>query len=90
MQYDENGNLIVDTTDTGAVSDTSSGWASQIPNLVAGINAFELSQINLERARQGLPPLSAQAYGPQVSVGLSSQTIMLIVLAIGALFVLKR
>lgn len=85
MQYDENGNFVADTSTTDA-----GGWASQIPNIVAGINAFELSQINLERARQGLPPLSAQAYGPQVSVGLSSQTIMLIAIAIGALFLLKR
>lgn len=62
-----------------------------LPQAIAGINAYQLSQINLDRARRNLPPLSAARYGPTVGVGLTGDTSKLLMygaLAVGAVFLL--
>lgn len=64
-----------------------------IPQVIAGINAYQLSQVNIDRARRGLPALSANQYGPRVGVGLSGDTqklVMFAALGLGAFMLLKR
>jgi hypothetical protein len=34
----------------------------------------QLMQLNIERAKHGLPPIDVSAYGPQVGVGIAPQT----------------
>jgi hypothetical protein len=65
-----------------------------LPNLTMGVQQLQLMQINVDRARKGLPPVDAQAYsGAYVNVGLDPNTQRLVTYAgIGllALFLLNR
>ena len=64
-----------------------------LPNLTMGVQQLQLMQINVDRARKGLPPVDAQAYsGAYVNVGLDPNTQKLVTyagLGILALFVLN-
>jgi hypothetical protein len=64
-----------------------------LPNLTMGVQQLQLMQINVDRARKGLPPVDAQAYsGAYVNVGLDPATQKLVTyagLGILALFVLN-
>jgi len=64
-----------------------------LPNLTMGVQQLQLMQINVDRARKGLPPVDAQAYsGAYVNVGLDPNTQRLVTyagLGILALFVLN-
>jgi hypothetical protein len=72
-------------------------WADTLvrilPNLTMGVQQLQLMQINVDRARKGLPPVDAQAYsGAYVNVGLDPNTQRLVTyagLGILALFVLN-
>ena len=65
-----------------------------LPNLTMGVQQLQLMQINVDRARKGLPPVDAQAYsGAYVNVGLDPNTQRLVTyagLGILALFLLNR
>jgi hypothetical protein len=65
-----------------------------LPNLTMGIQQLQLMQINVDKARKGLPPVDAQAYsGAYVNVGLDPNTQRLVTyagLGILALFLLNR
>jgi len=65
-----------------------------LPNLTMGVQQLQLMQINVDRARKGLPPVDAQAYsGAYVNVGLDPNTQRLVTyagLGLLALFVLNR
>lgn len=53
----------------------------------------KIIDLNAERARRGLPPLSVEAVSPQVNVGVSPQTRQLITYAVigaGAFYVLPH
>jgi hypothetical protein len=64
-----------------------------LPNLTMGVQQLQLMQINVDRAKKGLPPVDAQAYsGAYVNVGLDPNTQKLVTyagLGILALFVLN-
>jgi len=64
-----------------------------LPQLTLGVQQLQLMQINIDRARKGLPPLDARAYsGAYVNVGLDPNTQRLVTyagLGILALFVLN-
>jgi hypothetical protein len=50
-----------------------------------------LLNVQLERARQGLPPLNATEYGVGVNVGINPQTLLILGgVALVALFALRR
>ena len=53
-------------------------WADtlqrMLPMLAMTIQQREILQIQMERARQGLPPLPNSEFGAQVNVGIDSQT----------------
>jgi hypothetical protein len=59
-------------------SQSGSTWVDTLqrvlPALATTYQQREILQIQLERARQGLPPLDNSAFGAQVSVGLDSST----------------
>ncbi len=56
-----------------------------VPSILATVQQRELLQIQVERARAGLPPLDVSAYTPGVAVGLSKDTKELLMYgAIGA------
>ena len=90
--------LQTDTTSTsGGGTSTTPGWLN---TLVTGATQFMLGQqqaqrisqlnaINIQRAQQGLPPLSVDMAGPGVSVGVSPQlqTALYIGLGIAGIFV---
>ena len=64
-----------------------------LPNLTMGVQQLQLMQINVDRAKKGLPPVDAQAYsGAYVNVGLDPNTQKLVTyagLGLLALFVLN-
>jgi hypothetical protein len=67
--------------------------SSAAPKILAGLNAYQISQINIDRARRGLPAINAAAYGPQIGVGLnlgSSNLLLYGALAIGAMMLIKK
>jgi hypothetical protein len=83
-----------DETATGAeavASDsfTFDSFLQTLKDLVPVYTSYQLSQdlyqLNLERVRQGLPPVDAQSVSPQVNVGLSSDMRMLLMVGGGAL-----
>lgn len=45
-----------------------------IPSILATVQQKELLDVQIERARAGLPPLDVSAYTPGVAVGLSQDT----------------
>ncbi len=45
-----------------------------LPTIVATVQQRQLLQVQIERARQGLPPLDVSQYTSGVSVGLSQDT----------------
>lgn len=72
---------------------TLASIVSAVPQLITGLTAFQLSQVNVERARRGLSPLNASAYGPQVGVTVAPQTmstILMLAVGLGAVFLLSR
>jgi hypothetical protein len=83
---------VVDQANRLAVpgEDWISAIARAIPTLAMAESQRQLLNVQLDRARQGLPPLNASQYGLGVSVGLSPQTMLLIGAAILALYLLRR
>jgi len=85
------------TTAIAQAQNPNESWANTLtrilPSLTMGIQQIQLMQINIDRARKGLPPLDAQAYsGAYVNVGLDPNTQRLVTyagLGILALFVLN-
>lgn len=83
-----------------AIADSTEGesWMDTlkriIPSLTMTAQQYQLMQLNIERAKQGLPPIDISAYsGVGVNVGLSPDTQKLIIyggLALLAVFALKR
>lgn len=57
---------------------TGNDWATLASQTLTAIQTYQLNQINVERARQGLPPLNTAAYGTGINVGLSPQTQQLV------------
>lgn len=59
-------------------SQSGESWATTLqkilPALATTYQQREILQIQLERARQGLPPLDNSQFGAQVSVGLDTKT----------------
>lgn len=59
-------------------SDSSLSWLDKLSSFgQVALNLElmrDLNEINLERARKGLPPLSPSEYSPQVNVGVASDT----------------
>jgi hypothetical protein len=91
------------STDTGtsASSGASDSSASSILNSVlnsigpvaTAYNTQQIMNANLQRAQKGLPPLDQSAYAPQVSVGLSSDTksmLMIAAIGLGLLLFMRR
>lgn len=76
---------FVETQDTGNAS-----WVDNLTQGAQAYQAWEIAQLNIDRAKQGLPPINAAAYSPQVNVGLSTQTMWLIGLGIAAAVLLRR
>ena len=54
--------------------DTGNDWASLASNALTALQTFQLNQINVNRAKQGLPPINTAAYGTGINVGLSTDT----------------
>jgi hypothetical protein len=53
-----------------------------LPNLTMGVQQIQLMQINVDRARKGLPPIDAAQYsGAYVNVGLNPETQKLVTYA---------
>ena len=65
-----------------------------LPSLTMGVQQFQLMQLNIERAKQGLPPIDIASYsGVGVNVGLSPDTQKLIMwggAALLAVLLLRR
>jgi len=43
-------------------------------NALTALQTYQLNQINVQRAKQGLPPINTAAYGTGINVGLSADT----------------
>lgn len=76
---------------------TGEAWyeslARLLPTLAATYQQKQLLQIQVDRARQGLPPLNASQYGAGFNIGLSQDTQNMILiggLALLGVFLLTR
>lgn len=68
-------------------------FSEAAPKVMTGIQAWQLSQINVERARQGLAPLNAALYAPGQAgfmANMSQQGVMLLVAAGAAILLLGK
>ena len=69
-------------------------WISAVSRAIGTVAMAEqqrqLLNIQLERARQGKPPLDSSQYGLGVSVGLSPQVMMLGIAALVVLYLVMR
>jgi hypothetical protein len=59
--------------------DTGTDWAGLVTNALTTLQTYQLNQINVNRAKQGLPPINTSAYGTGVNVGLNPQTQQLVI-----------
>lgn len=68
-----------------------SGLQTIVPTYAQYQMSRDLYSLNLERTKKGLPPIDASALSPQVQVGATPQTLMVIgALGIGLIWVLSR
>ena len=72
--------------DTGKVIEgepgqsTAQSWIDLVGKGLTAVQTYQLNQINVERAKMGLPPIDTSAYtGVGVRVGLAPQTQQLII-----------
>lgn len=81
------------------MGDPNSGdsWYDQLPvwlrDIQAAINTQKLLDLNIQRAQQGLPPISSNAVAPTVNFGLSPQTMQMLFVGLGILgvaYLLKK
>jgi hypothetical protein len=85
------------TTAIAQAQNPNENWTETLtrilPQLTMGVQQLQLMQINVDRAKKGLPPVDAQAYsGAYVNVGLDPNTQRLVTyagLGILALFLLN-
>lgn len=65
-------NALLDTSGTAGLSsqiwDGLTKVANIVPSILTGLTQYQLAQVNVERARQGLNPINTAQYGPQVGV----------------------
>ncbi len=101
--FDDNGTAVAPINSaatqaaTGATDSTTMNIISSLPSLIpalaSGYSALSLADVNIGRAKAGLPPLNAAAYGPQVGVSLAPATQSLVMYGVAALalvMLLKR
>lgn len=72
-------------------------WMNNIPNWIrdiqAAINTQRLLDLNIQRAQQGLPPLTGADVAPTLNFGLSAQTQQLVLyggIALLAVLLMKK
>jgi hypothetical protein len=58
--------------------DTVNDYAKLATSALTTLQTFQLNQINVNRAKQGLPPINTAAYGTGINVGLTPQTQQLV------------
>jgi hypothetical protein len=73
---------------TNAVETTQSFFKDVLPSYFQFRAQKDLIQVNLERVKQGLPPIDSETLAPGLTVGVSSGTRTLAYVAVGALAVL--
>lgn len=66
------------TTIAQKTGETGNDWASLATSALTALQTFQLNQINVNRARQGLAPLNTASYGTGINVGLNPQTQQLV------------
>lgn len=74
-------------------SDWLSLFADAAPKIITGLQAWQLSQINVQRAQSGLPPLNAALYAPGQSgflANMSQQSMLLIAAGVGLFLVMGK
>ena len=74
LDTESGGTVPADPSQAGATS-----WADVIAKGLTTVQTFQLNQINVQRARMGLPPIDVSAYGTGVRVGLAPQTQQLVI-----------
>ena len=72
-----------------AIVDTS-GYTGIVKDLILAWNTQQIQNANTQRIAMGLAPLDPSAYAPTVNVGLSPEIKMMLLLALGAAFLLMR
>ena len=101
--WDPNNNVLIDasaipdaTTSTPPAGVSQTDWLSllteAVPKVVTGIQAYQLSQVNVKRAQAGLPPLNAALYAPGQAgfVANMSSTSMLLIAGLAAVFLIGK
>jgi hypothetical protein len=62
-----------------ATSDTGTDIAKMATSALTALQTYQLNNVNVERAKQGLPPINTAAYGTGINVGLNQQTQQLVI-----------
>ena len=81
------------STPGAAPSSWLTSLTSALPSVASFLTAEQIAQVNVSRAKQGLPALPAANYAPAVGVSVSPQTSQMIMygaLAVGALFIVPK
>ncbi len=74
-------------------SDWITGIVSALPKISAFLTAEQLAQVNIDRAKKGLPALQTSQYAPQVGIGLDpgpSKLTTLISIGIAGIIIVPR
>jgi hypothetical protein len=77
-QQDSNGTWFDNTTDPATADNTAPWYAAPLSALTGIYQQKQLIDINVERAKQGLPPISAANIAPTVNVGLPADQLQLL------------
>lgn len=79
-------------SDWGSVSEIIESIGTGAKDVITALNAFQIQQLNIDRAKKGLPPLDPARYAPQVGINLSANTMNMLLIGmvgIGAVMLLK-
>ena len=82
---------------TDETSGASGDWLANVPNWIKDIqlavNTQKLLDLNIQRAQQGLPPITAQSVAPTLNLGMSPEVqkmVMIAAVGLGAVILLSR
>lgn len=86
------GALEVVASEPSAVDKIFAAITNALPSIMGTYQAKQLVDVNIERAKAGLPPIDGSGISPQVNVGVSPtvNTLLWAGLGVGALFLLTR
>lgn len=80
VDEDTGGTVTVDSSQVDPKTNRSPGWIEMGQQALTALQTYQLNQINIQRAKMGLPPIDVSQYsGVGVRVGIAPQTQQLLI-----------